>query len=103
MIVTSDGEATASSVLEYLLTDNTYQWELAQLSNQQIVRLRGMLQEAIKLRISPEQIYEAITRGFDQALGRSVASPPLADDLSEGDSDGEKGLMEALLREVSPA
>lgn len=59
--------------------------------------------EAIELRISPEEIYEAIRRGFDQAMGKSIASPPLADDLSEADPKSDKELMDALLREVSPA
>ncbi len=103
MNVAFDYEASASSVLEYLLTDHPYRSEVAQLSNQQIERLRAMLHEALELRISPEEIYEAIRRGFDQALGKSVASPPLADDLSEADSNSDKELMEALLREVSPA
>ena len=62
-----------------------------------------MLHEAIEQRITPEKIYEAITRGFDQALGVSVSSPPLADDLRVEDAHNEKELMEALLREISPA
>jgi hypothetical protein len=62
-----------------------------------------MLHEAIEQRITPEAIYDAITRGFDQALGVSIYSPPLANDLSEPDASNEKELMEALLREISTA
>ena len=92
-----------SSILEYLLTDHPYRWEIARLSNPEIERLRGMLHEAIEQRIPPEEIYEAITRGFEQAQSVSVSSPPLADDLREQDASNEKRLMEALLRELSPA
>ena len=103
MNVAFDYEASVSSVMEYLLTDHPYRSEVAQLSNQQIERLRGMIQEAIELRISPEEIYEAITRGFDQASGKSVDTPPLVGDLNEADSNSDKERMEALLRELSPA
>ena len=103
MSVALDYEASPSSILEYLLTDHPYRWEVAQLSNQQIERLRGMLHEAIEKRIPPQKIYEAITRGFDQALGVSVSSPPLANDLREAHANNEKELMEALLREISTA
>ena len=96
-------EASPSSILEYLLTDHPYRWEIAQLSNREIERLRGMLHEAIEQRISPEEIYEAITRGFDQALGMSISSPPLANDWREGNANNEMQLMEALLRETSQA
>jgi hypothetical protein len=92
--------ASASSILEYLLTAHPYRWEIAQLSDQQIERLRGMLHEAIEQRITPEEIYEAITRGFDQALGEIVSSPPLANDMREGNANNDKELMEALLREI---
>ena len=60
-----------------------------------------MLNEAIEQRIPPEEIYEALTRGFEQALVVSVSSPPLADDLREQDAHHEKELMQALLREIS--
>ena len=103
MNVALDYEASASSILEYLLTNHRYRWEIAQLSNRQIERLRGMLHEAIEQRITPEEIYDAITRGFDQALGVSVSSPPLANDLREAHANNEKELMEALLREISTA
>ena len=98
-----DYRASASSLFEHLLTEHPYRWEIAQLSNQQIERLRGMLHEAIEQRIPPEKIYESITRGFDQALDASVSSPPLASDLSDEVANNEKALMEALLREISPA
>ena len=62
-----------------------------------------MLHEAIELHITPEEIYHAITRGFDQTLGVAISSPPLANDLREEDGNHEKELMEALLREISPA
>ena len=103
VIVASNSEASASSILEYLLTDHAYRWEIAQLSDKQIERLRGMLHEAIEQRITPDEIYDAITRGFDQTLGVCISSPPLANDLREGDANNEKELMEALLREISPA
>jgi hypothetical protein len=96
-------QASTSSILEYLLTHHPYRWEIAQLSNRQIERLRGMLDEAVEQRISPQEIYEAITRGFDQTFGVSVSSPPLANDMKDGDTSNEKELMEALLREISPA
>jgi hypothetical protein len=95
--------ASVSSILEYLLTDHPYRWEIARLPNPEIERLRGMLHEAVEQRIPPEEIYEAITRGFEQAQSVSVSSPPLADDLREQDAPNEKKLMEALLREISPA
>ena len=103
MSVAFDYQTSASSILEYLLTDHPYRWEIAQLSNRQIERLREMIHEAIEQRIAPEAIYEAITRGFEQVLGLSVSSPPLANDLREGDANTEMELMEALLRETSPA
>jgi hypothetical protein len=101
--VALDYETSASSIMEYLLTDHPYRREIAQLSNREIERLRGMLHEAIEQRFTPQAIYDAITRGFDQALGESVSSPPLANDLREGDANTEMELMEALLREISPA
>jgi hypothetical protein len=101
--VTLDYEASTSSIMEYLLTDHPYRWEITQLSNEQIERLRGMLHEAIEQRITPEDIYDAITRGFDQVLGVSVSSPPLANDFREEDANNERELMVALLREISPA
>ena len=103
MNVAFDYEASVSSILEYLLTDHPYRREIAQLSNRQIERLRGMLHEAIEQHITPEEISEAISRGFDQPLGDPVPSPPLANDMKEGHANNEKELMEALLREISPA
>ena len=103
VIVASNSEASASSILEYLLTDHAYRRQIAQLANGQIERLRGMLREAIEQHITPDEIYDAITRGFDQTLGVAICSPPLANDLREGDGYHEKELMEALLREISPA
>ena len=102
MSVASDYQVSTSSIMEHLLTKHPYRWEIAQLSTQ-IERLRQMLDEAVEQRIRPEQVYEAVTRGFDEALGVHMSSPSLASDMREGDALTEKELMEALLREVSPA
>lgn len=101
MSVTSEYESSASSILEYLLTDHAYRREIAELSSRQIERLRGMLDEAVKQRIEPQEVYDAVTQGFDRILGVSVSSPPLADNSREGDAS--KGVMKALLRELSAA
>ena len=101
--VAFDYEANAASIMEHLLTDHPYRWEIAQLSNRQIERLREIIHEAIEQSIPPREIYEAITRGFDQALGVSVSSPPFANDFRDEHANNERGLMEALLREISPA
>ena len=87
--------------MEYLLTEHHYRWEIAQLSNGEIERLRGMLEEAVERCIRPDEIYAAITRGFDASLGISASSPPLVYDLSEETANNEKELMAALLREIS--
>jgi hypothetical protein len=78
--VASDYGASVSSMMEHLLTAHTFAREIADLPDDQINRLRTMLHEAVNLRIAPQEIYDAITRGFEEAFGTSVSSPPLAYD-----------------------
>lgn len=66
----------AFGLLSYLLTGHSYRRQVSELPNEQIERLREMLHEALEQRISPTEIYDAITRGFDQAAGESAS--PLA-------------------------
>ena len=99
--VASDRGASASSILEYLLTEHPYRREIADLPDREIDRLRGMLQDAVRQGIAPELVYDAITRGFDRVLGVSIDSPPLADDLREGEKIREG--LQALLREAALA
>jgi hypothetical protein len=101
--VASNSGSSASSLLEYLLTEHSYRRQVSELPNEQIERLREMLHHALEQRIPPAEIYDAITRGFDQAAGTSVPSPPLASDLIEADGTNQKELMQALLREISAA
>ena len=70
-------------MMEHLLTIHPCQRQIAQLPNNDIERLREMLREAASLGFAPHQVYDAITRGFEQINGPLVASPPLADDWSE--------------------
>ena len=99
MFFASDYEASASSILEYLLTKHWFSREIAELPDSEIDRLRDMLREAVNQRIEPEAIYEAITRGFEMTLGDAVSSPPLAsDDLQPGGKSKDEALL-ALVRE----
>ena len=98
MSVASDYGASVSSMMEYLLTDHAFAREIAELPYDQLNRLRTMLHEAVKLRIAPQEVYDAITRGFEGAFGSSVSSPPLAYDLKET-ADAEQALL-ALVREL---
>src|SRR4051812_39777445 len=86
-----------SAMMDHLLTDRTFARETADLPDDQINRLRTMLHEAVNLRIAPQEIYDAITRGFEEAFGTSVSSPRLAYDLKEADKT-EQALL-ALVRE----
>ena len=90
--------ASASSMMEHLLTAHRFAREIAELSDDQINRLRTMLHEAVEQRIAPQEVYDAITRGFEGAFGSSVSSPPLAYDLKET-ADAEQALL-ALVREL---
>ena len=100
MSIESDGGANASSLMEYLLTSHLYRRQIAELSDQQIERLRAMLQESVEQTIAPREVYDAITRGFDRVLRTYVTSPSLAYDLSEA-AKTKEGLL-ALLQEVAP-
>lgn len=70
--------ASSSSIMEYLLTDHAYRRQIAELPSGQIERLRTMLDEAVEQRIAPQEIYDAVTQGFDRILGAPVSSSPLA-------------------------
>jgi hypothetical protein len=86
--------------MEHLLTDHTFAREIAELPDDQINRLRAMLHQAVVLRIAPQEVYDAITRGFEGALGASVSSPPLAYDSKEAAKTEE--VLLALVRELEP-
>ena len=90
MSVASNSGGSASSLLEYLLTEHSCRRQISELPNEQIERLREMLREALEQSISPAEIYDAITRGFDQASSASVPSPPLASDWTEPDGTNQK-------------
>lgn len=95
-----DYEASASSILEYLLTKHWFSREIAELPDSEIDRLRDMLREAVNQRIEPQAIYEAITIGFERTLGVTVSSPPLAsDDLQTAGKSKDEALL-ALVREL---
>ena len=100
MSIESDGDASAFSIMEYLLTSHPYRKQIAELPDEEIERLRTMLHEAAKRTIPPREIYDAITRGFNSVLGISVSSPPLAYELREAAKTKDNLL--ALLREVEP-
>jgi hypothetical protein len=70
-------------MMAHLLTDHRFAREIAELPDDQINRLWTLLHEAVKHRIEPQEVYDAITRGFAEAFGGSVPSPPLAYDLKE--------------------
>ena len=99
MSVESNYDASASSMMEHLLTVHTFAREIAELPNDQIDRLRTMLHEAVKLRLAPQEVYDAITRGFEGAFSASISSPPLAYDLKEATKTNEEVLL-ALVREL---
>lgn len=99
MSIPSDYNASASAMMEHLLTDHAYATEIGQLPDKQIHRLRGMLDEAIKQHIAPDEVYAAITRGFERIFGASVFSPPLVYDLKEAPKTKEEALL-ALVREL---
>ena len=98
MSVESEYGASASSMMEHLLTDHRFAREIAELSDDQINRLRTMLREAVEQHIAPQEVYDAITRGFESTFGASVSSPPLAYDLKEA-AQAEAALR-ALVREL---
>jgi hypothetical protein len=93
--VESNYDASASSMMEHLLTVHTFAREIAELPDDQINRLWTMLHEAVNHRIAPQEVYDAITRGFEEAFGASVTSPPLAYDLKEMEE-----VLLALVREL---
>jgi hypothetical protein len=95
----SDYVASASSLMEYLLTSHPYRREIAELPDREIERLKGMLRAAVQQAIAPQEIYDAITRGFDRIYGTAVTSPPLAYDLREAAKTTEG--LRALLRELN--
>jgi hypothetical protein len=97
--IASDYSASASSMMEHLLTDHAYAKEIGQLPDEQINRLRGMLDEAVKQSIAPDEVYAAVTRGFERIFGASVSSPPLVYDLKEAPKTKEEALL-ALVREL---
>jgi hypothetical protein len=70
-------------MMAHLLTDHMFAREISELTDDQINRLWTLLHEAVKHRIVPQEVYDAITRGFAEAFGTSVHSPPLAYDLKE--------------------
>ncbi len=74
MIIESDYEASESSMMEHLLTDHPYGMEIAKLPDAQIKRLRRMLHDAVQHRIAPQEVYDAITRGFERTFG-AVSAP----------------------------
>ena len=98
MGIESNGGTSVSSIMEYLLTSHPYRRQIAELSNEEIERLRSMLHEAVEQAIPPREVYDAITRGFNSVLGISVSSPPLAYEWREAAKTNENLL--ALLREV---
>ena len=99
--IAPDSGTSASSLLEYLLTEHPYRKVIADLPDTQVDRLRGMLQDAVRQGVAPEAVYDAITRGFERISGGSIASPPLADDLSEAEKT--KQGLQALLQEADLA
>jgi hypothetical protein len=94
----SDYEATESSMMEYLLTGHAYSREIAELPDEQINRLRRMLHDAVIQRIAPQEVYDAITRGFQAA-----SSPPLAYELKETGVKTKEEALLALMRELEEA
>lgn len=70
MSIASDYSASASSMMEHLLTDHAYAKEIGQLPDEQINRLRGMLDEAVEQYIAPDEVYAAVTRGLRGFLAR---------------------------------
>jgi hypothetical protein len=70
-------------MLEHLLTGHPCRRQIVQLPDNEIERLREMLREAANLRISPQQVYDAIGRGFERVYGPLVASPPIAESWAE--------------------
>jgi hypothetical protein len=82
--------------MEYLLTERPYRTEIAELPNDDIERLRTMVGNAVRLGIPPEEIYEAIMRGFDQVMSPPVPSPPLAYQLDEQSNIDEE--LRALVK-----
>jgi hypothetical protein len=99
--IAPDSGTSASSLLEYLVTEHPYRREIAELPDTEVDRLRGMLQDAVRQGIAAEAVYDAITRGFDRISGVSIGSPPLADDLREAEKT--KQGLQALLREAALA
>jgi hypothetical protein len=82
-----------------LLTKHWFSKEIAALPKNEIERLRAMLDEAVMQRIEPEEIYDAITRGFELSFGSSVSSPPLACDVNPPAKSKEEALI-ALVQEL---
>ena len=100
MSIESNRGASVSSIMEYLLTSHPCRRQIAELPDGEIERLRVMLHEAVEQTIAPHEVYDAITRGFDNVLDPSVSSPPLEYDLKDVAETTESLL--ALLREVAP-
>ncbi len=78
--------SSVSEMLEHLLTRHPFRRQIAALPDDQIERLSGMLKQAVAKKIGEQDIYDAVTRGFQTLESPSFASPPLAFDLrSDGD------------------
>ena len=99
MSIESEYKASESSMMEHLLTDHPCVSDIAELPDQQIQRLRSMLRDAVQQRIAPTDVYDAITRGFENVFGASVSAPPLAYDLHQSPETKEEALL-ALMREL---
>ena len=85
--IQSDYRVSASTMMEYLLTEHAYAREISNLPDEPIDRLRRMLNEAVKQCIAPQDVYDAITRGFEATVGASIPSPPIAHGFDEAPSD----------------
>ena len=99
MSIEPEYKASESSMMEHLLTDHPCASDIAELPDQQIQRLRSMLRNAIQQHIAPTDVYDAITRGFENVFGASVLAPPLAYNLSQPPKTKEEALL-ALMREL---
>jgi hypothetical protein len=78
--------ASASEMLEHLLTLHPYRRQIAALPDGQIERLRGLLKQAVAKSIGEQAVYDALTRGFQRLEQQTGPSPPLAFELRGDDS-----------------
>jgi len=77
-------------MMEYLLISHPCRRQIAELPDQEIERLLGMLREAVNQAIAPQDVYDAIARGFERVSRAPVVSPPLAYNFNEVDKSEER-------------